>query len=59
MFPFPDESPLGTLHMVEVYDFYDGPRLFSCASETGSLYLGYWADQDERGDAWIYVNVSP
>ena len=49
---------MGRLRLLEVYDFYDGPRLFSVVSVTGALYLGFWADETAGGDEWLYVPVS-
>jgi hypothetical protein len=58
MHPLPDNTVLGRLRLLEVYDYYDGPRLFAAHNETGSLFLGYWADETETGEVWYYVAVS-
>jgi hypothetical protein len=54
----PRDSKLGHLTIVEVFEFYDGPKLFSARNRTGTLYLVFWADQDEEADHWFYVPVS-
>lgn len=43
---------------LEVFDYYDGPRFYSCRDDVGQLYLVYWADESEAGTSWLYVRVS-
>jgi len=47
---------------LEVYEKYDGPRLFSTKSPTGQLYLVFWTDtyrgQGPVWDEWLYVPMS-
>jgi hypothetical protein len=43
---------------VEVFDYYDGPRFYSCQDVVGQLYLVYWADESEAGTSWLYVRIS-
>ena len=43
---------------VEVFDYYDGPRFYSCRDVVGQLYLVYWADESEAGTSWLYVRIS-
>ena len=40
---------------VEVFDYDDGPRFYSCRDVVGQLYLVFWADQSEAGTSWLYV----
>src|SRR5260370_25873789 len=51
----PPELPL---KIVEVFDAYDGPRLFSARDAAGRLFLALWVD--ERGDesVWLYLPLS-
>lgn len=45
---------------VEVFDYYDGPRFYSCRDVAGQLYLVYWVDESEQhGSSWLYLKVSP
>jgi hypothetical protein len=44
---------------VEVFDYYDGPRFYSCKDKAGQLYLVYWVDETELGSSWLYIRVSP
>jgi len=58
MYPLPNDSVLGRLHMVEVFDFYDAPRLFLCSNTAGALYLGLWYDSSAEFETWLYIPVS-
>lgn len=44
---------------VEVFDYYDGPRFYSCRDVVGQLYLVYWVDESEASASWLYVRISP
>lgn len=55
---FPKNSILGDLKISEIYDYYDGPKLFSARNATGTTYLVYWADRSLAGNVWFYVPVS-
>lgn len=44
---------------VEVFDYYDGPRFYSCRDRVGQLYLVYWVDESESGSSWLYLRISP
>ena len=43
---------------VEVFDYYDGPRFYSCRDVVGQLYLVYWVDESEAGTSWLYLRIS-
>jgi hypothetical protein len=43
---------------VEVFDYFDGPRFYSCRDVVGQLYLVYWIDETEVGTSWLYVRIS-
>ena len=49
---------LGRLEIVETYEYYDQPVLFSCKSPAGHLYLAVAADEDDQYLTWLYVRVS-
>jgi hypothetical protein len=44
--------------LVEVFDYYDGPRFFSVTDLTGQLYIVYWVEESEVGSSWLYVRLS-
>lgn len=54
----PTGTALGCLRIVEVYDFFDGPRLFSATSGSGATYLAFWVVEGDDADAWLYVAIS-
>src|ERR1044072_3658114 len=39
---FVDGTSLGSLKVLEVYEYYDGPRLFASVNETRSVFLVLW-----------------
>ena len=49
---------LGRLEIVEVYDYYDQPILFSCKNAAGHLYLVVAADENDQHEIWLYAGVS-
>lgn len=42
----------------EVFDYYDGPRFYSCRDIDGQTYLVYWVDETESLTSWLYARVS-
>lgn len=51
-------SMIRGLTPVEVFDYYDGPRFYSCRDVVGQLYLVYWVDELGTNTSWLYVRVS-
>lgn len=49
---------LGRLEIVEIFDYYDEPVLFSCKNAEGDLYLVVAADENEQYETWLYAQVS-
>ncbi len=41
---------LGRLEIVETFEYYDQPVLFSCKNAAGRLYLVVAADENERNE---------
>ena len=35
----PNRTCLGELEIVDVFDFYDFPRMFSCHNKSGQIFL--------------------
>lgn len=54
----PESTILGILKLIEVYEFYDQPCLFSCQNLSGQVYIALWIDNSEAEDIWFYAPVS-
>ena len=50
---------LGELEIVEVYDYYNVPILFSCRNSAFHLYIVIFADHLPEYEMWLYAEVSP
>lgn len=55
----PQLTHLGKLELIEVYEFYDQPILFSCRNASDAIFMGVFADEDDNFETWLYVGVSP
>ena len=49
---------LGELEIVEVYDYFNVPILFSCRNSVSHLYIVLFADHSPEYETWLYVEVS-
>lgn len=49
---------LGKLEIVEVYEYYDQPVLYSCKNAMGHFYLVVAADEDGQYLTWLCAAVS-
>ena len=49
---------LGRLEIVETYEYYDQPVLFSCKNAAGHFYLVVAADETDQNETWLYAGVS-
>ena len=58
MHRLPTNTPLGRLQLMEVYHYFDGPKLFSCTNTAGQRFLAFWLGDDQGNDRWLYVPVS-
>ena len=54
----PDSLQLGSLTILEVFDYYDIPRLFLCANPIGSLFLAYNVGDNRKTTEWYYLALS-
>ena len=54
----PQATLLGDLEIIEVYEFYDKPCLFSCENKSGQVFLALWIDETLDSDSWLYVPTS-
>ncbi len=55
----PQLTHLGKLELIEVYEFYDQPILFSCRNASDAIFIGVFADEDDDFETWLYIGVSP
>jgi len=49
---------LGLLRLEHVIEYYDFPRIFSCRSSTGQLYISLSTYDDENECRWLYLPVT-
>jgi hypothetical protein len=49
---------LGELEIVEIYDYFNVPILFSCRNAASHLYIVLFADYLPEYETWLYVEVS-
>lgn len=54
----PEETILGKLEVLEVFEHYDFPRIFSCRNQTSQVYFVISISDDEEALEWIYLPVS-
>jgi hypothetical protein len=54
----PQNTDLGNLDTIEIYSYYNGPRLFSCRNSAGNIYFALWVDEEDDFDLWLYVAIS-
>ena len=50
----PQDTELGNLEIIEVYEYYDQPCLFSCKNQLGDIFLAIWSTEE----MWLYVSVT-
>lgn len=59
MASLPEDTILGhDLEIIDVYEYYDGPRLFSCRNRSGQLFLALSVEENHDESVWLYVAVS-
>lgn len=54
----PKSAYFGNLEIFHVYEYYEGPKLFSAVNGVGTYYIAFWIDSNEDGDEWLYAPVS-
>jgi hypothetical protein len=50
--------PIGDLKILEVFEYIDGPKVFSCENSEGQVFVTNWIDTSPQSDTWFYVPVS-
>lgn len=53
----PSTEWTGPLELTDVFDYYDGPKLFVCRSADDQHFLGYWTGSDAVGDSYWIVPI--
>jgi hypothetical protein len=54
----PEKTILGQLEIIEVYDYYDKPVLFSCKNKSGLIFIVVCVDSSDLTEIWLYAPVS-
>lgn len=51
---------VGDLYMGEVFEYYDGPKLFTLNKKNSEepLFLSYWIGDEENYQSWVIIPVS-
>ncbi|WP_380187814.1 DUF6575 domain-containing protein [Iodobacter arcticus] len=52
------KSLISDLTPIEIFDYYDGPKFYSCRDKAGQLFLVYWIDETTESTAWLYLRIS-
>lgn len=58
MFKLPINTILGDLNLLEVFEHFDFPRIFTCKNKTDQLYLVLSTFDDEDECHWLYLPIS-
>ncbi len=58
MISLPANTLLGELAMLETFNFFDIPRLFSCQNRAGATYLCLSTFDDGENFEWLYLPIS-
>jgi len=48
----------GDLYFRSIYDYFDGPKLFSVISSRGKFLLVYWIDEDDDDYTWVAIDIT-
>ncbi len=59
MFPIPSPNFAEGLSVIESYQYFDRPVLFSCHDSQSRAYLAVWADESEdtNQETWVFTPV--
>lgn len=49
---------LGDLSLVNIYEEYDGPKIFSLENQTGSTFIAYWIGDSSDYENWFIIPCS-
>lgn len=52
-------SPIhGELYFKTIYDYFDGPKLFSVVTKKGEILLAYWTDESDDSYSWVLISLT-
>lgn len=51
-------TQLGEIQILQLYEYYDRPLLFSCYNTKGELFLAVLTDETQTDEAWLYADIS-
>lgn len=54
----PNDTILGELTIIEIYEYVNMPVLFACKNRTGHLFMATWIDETAEHDQWLYTPIS-
>ena len=54
----PEQTYLGQLRVLEVYEATDEPCLFACRNGAGHIFLAMLIDETDEVKDWLYVPLS-
>jgi hypothetical protein len=54
----PTASFLGKLEIIEVYEYYDKPVLFTCRNAVDTTYLVVLVSESDASSTWLYAALS-
>jgi hypothetical protein len=54
----PQNTMLGKLVLVEIYEYYDRPVLFACRNSIDTLYLTVLIEESQNSDTWLFCGLS-
>lgn len=52
-------SNIGKFELLEIYEYYDGPIIFSCKNASGNFFFASAVDEDKGKKRWLFLPVSP
>ena len=58
MYNILNNPQLGELEIIEVYEYFNMPILFSCKNLVGSFCIALCADDLPEHDMWLYTEIS-
>lgn len=52
------DSLIKDLTPIQIFDYYDGPKFYSCRDKVGQVFLVYWIDETNEYGSWLYLRIS-
>lgn len=51
-------QPIGKVIILDVFEYIDGPKVFSCKNKKGQIFIVNWIDTSSTNDTWFYALIS-